>query len=95
MYIKNREKLVSISLRSIIHSYFNCKVKCNTKNHLDFRLLVKLYSLLHYDQKNLLLQYFFRMLLCDIFIFEIFYLFQIKVYLTPHFLDIIQLLSFF
>jgi len=62
---------------------------------LDFRLLVKLYSLLHYDQKNLLLQYFFRMLLCDIFIFKIFYLFQIKVYLTPHFLDIIQLLSFF
>ena len=53
------------------------------------------HSFLSYGQKNLLLQYIFRVLSCDIFIFEIFLLFQIKAYLTPHFLDIIQLLSFF
>ena len=38
----------------------------------SFRLLMEYHSFLPYGQKSLLLQYFFRVLSCDIFIFEIF-----------------------
>ena len=38
---------------------------------LSFRLLTEYYSFLSYGQKSLLLQYFFKVLSCNIFIFEI------------------------
>ena len=52
-----------------------------------FRLLTELYSFLSYGQKNLLLQYFFRVLSCDIFIFEIFLSISVKSILNSLFFE--------
>ena len=89
---------VSVSLRSIIHSYNyyffvsflhlsrfpspygvsfilmleNLKCTLMLYHQSRFRLLTEYHSFLSYGQKSLLLQYVFRMLSCNIFIFEIF-----------------------
>ena len=63
--------LVSVSLRSIIHSYAPGKIMSSVMFNQCFRLLTEYYSFLSYGQKSLLLQYFFKVLSCNIFIFEI------------------------
>ena len=65
--------LVSVSLRSIIHSYMKAiqQITKFISGYEGFRLLTEYYSFLSYGQKSLLLQYFFKVLSCNIFIFEI------------------------
>ena len=98
--IKSTDIKVSVSLRSIIHSYKRHLKYCfkwyylfmfpspygvsfiliskqrdyviNNCSTYGFRLLTEYHSFLSYGQKSLLLQYVFRMLSCNIFIFEIF-----------------------
>ena len=53
----------------------------------NFRLLMEYYSFLSYGQKNLLLQYIFRVLSCDIFIFEIFLSISVKSILNSLFFE--------
>ena len=69
---------VSVSLRSIIHSYEHRILWIQPRAVTGFRLLTEYHSFLSYGQKSLLLQYVFRMLSCDIFIFEIFLFISVK-----------------
>ena len=79
--------LVSVSLRSYIHSYTSAKCYYGRFCNRSFRLLTELYSFLPYGQKSLLLQYFFRVLSCDIFIFEIFLSISVKSILNSLFFE--------
>ena len=63
------------------------KATYNEMQQVCFRLLTELYSFLPYGQKSLLLQYFFRLLSCDIFIFEIFLSISVKSILNSLFFE--------
>ena len=100
----HKKQRVSVSLRSIIHSYsffylsfvnlikwssfrllteyhsflYALDIPANMDICACFRLLTEYHSFLSYGQKSLLLQYVFRMLSCNIFIFEIFLFILVK-----------------
>ena len=108
------KKWVSVSLRSIIHSYYSKDIMdiidevrefpspygvsfiliwglfCWDRKLYcikSFRLLTEYHSFLSYGQKSLLLQYVFRMLSYDIFIFAFFLFISVKSILNSSFFE--------
>ena len=80
---------ISSSFRLLMeyHSFLLSIKNVNVENEVRFRLLMEYHSFLSYGQKNLLLQYIFRVLSCDIFIFEIFLSISVKSILNSLFFE--------
>ena len=70
--------ILSFRLLMEYHSFLCTRRRYRLYSFSSFRLLMEYHSFLSYGQKSLLLQYVFRVLSCDIFIFEIFLFISVK-----------------